>query len=117
MNAVRLSFVTAIVAPGLFVPQALAITGGTVDEKNTYSNVGAIVAALPGEKPYVVASGVLIHPRVFFTAGHITRGGEENPWMNPFVFVSFGTNALDPRTWHETIRPISHPDYQPMAGW
>ena len=43
MNAIRLSLVTAIVACGLFVSQALAITGGDVDVNNDYSNVGAIV--------------------------------------------------------------------------
>ncbi len=116
MNAIRLSVLMAIVALGLFVPQAPAITWGEVDKNNTYSNVGAIVVALPGEEPFVGASGVLIHPRVLLTAGHVTRNGEENPWMDPFVYVSFSANALDPSTWHETIRPITHPQYRPGSS-
>ncbi|MBP7934262.1 MAG: trypsin-like serine protease [Phycisphaerae bacterium] len=99
-----------------FSGPAWAITGGEVDENNTYSNVGAVVWLPPdGSGPSVGCSGILIHPRVLLTAGHGTIFPEENPWVIPLSFVSFGTNALDPSTWHEVQTVITHPNYNPLA--
>ena len=96
-----------------FTGPAWAITGGEVDEQNTYSNVGALVWLPPdGSGPVVAGSGTLIHPRVFLTAGHIAIFGEENPWAIPLTFVSFGTDAFDPSTWHEVEAAITHPEYK-----
>ena len=76
-GAARHALAAVALALGLFAQQAAAITFGTVDEKNTYSNVGACVyrAAQSGPnigKPFVLFSGTLIHPRVLLTAGHCT---------------------------------------------
>jgi hypothetical protein len=120
MNAIRLSFVTAIVAWGLFAPQALAITGGKVDEKNTYSNVGALVvirSPFPEDQcPWVTCTGILIHPRVLLTAGHATAFFEAF-WAQGIgspddLRVSFGVNAYDPATWLEIEGVITHPDFR-----
>ncbi len=118
MNA-RMSLPTGILSLGLFVSQAVAITGGQVDEDNTYRNVGAMVflgpsGPTPGE-PLVVFSGTLIHPRVFLTAGHCTNLMLQSPHLPGFPswHISFGTNAFDPSTWRGIEAVITHPNYQP----
>jgi hypothetical protein len=100
-------------AVSLLVPQVLAITGGKVDTDNNYSNVGALVMFPPGYEPFPGASGILIHPRVLLTAGHVTDFIEQHPDVLPFCRVSFGTDALDPSTWLEIETVITHPNYRP----
>ena len=117
MNAIRLSLLTAIVALGLSVPRAVAITGGTVDKDNTFSNVGACVyrAAQSGPnigKPFVLFSGTLIHPRVFLTAGHCTDLYRQYPDLIPLTCISFGKDALDPKTWHDIEAVFAHPEFE-----
>ena len=111
MNA-RVSMLMGILTLALFVPQAAAVHNGQVDANNTYSNVGTWVGQLPGAPPFVFCSGTLIHPRVLLTAGHATYFIEQNPWVIPLSRVSFGTDAFDPRTWHEVEAVITHPDYR-----
>jgi len=56
-------------APGL--PNA--ITLGTIDASNTYSNVGALVVQrLSDGQLFPICTGTLIGPTVFLTAGHCT---------------------------------------------
>ena len=115
MNA-RVTLVTGILTLALFVPQAVAIPGGQVDEDNTYSNVGAVVGMPPdGSGPFVGGSGILVHPRVLLTAGHVTFFMEQNPWTIPLTSISFGTDAFDPATWHEVEAVITHPNYNPNS--
>lgn len=54
----------------LAIGPASAITGGTEDTENTYSNVGMVVFYQPDGR--FRCSGTLIAPRVFLTAGHCT---------------------------------------------
>ena len=86
---------------------AAAITWGTLDTEHT--NVGAMVVDYPGEGPYQVCSGTLIHPRVFLTAGHCTEGwegtGVETFWVN------FDEYALNEKTLLDVEQVITHPDY------
>src|SRR5918994_1318937 len=59
--------VTALFAS--IVP-ASAITGGTEDTANTYSNVGMLVFYQPDGR--FRCSGTLVAPQVFLTAAHCT---------------------------------------------
>jgi secreted trypsin-like serine protease len=62
--AVALTALLALTLP------ARAITGGTEDTANTYSNVGMVVFYQPDGR--FRCSGTLIAPRVFLTAAHCT---------------------------------------------
>jgi hypothetical protein len=62
-----------------------------IDEENLYSNVGTFIVAVLDDDSNVVGrrahcSGVLIHERVFLTAGHCTvrassRGRRSSPCL------------------------------------
>lgn len=105
--------VALLVISSAFTRQAIAITGGDVDHNNTYSNVGCVVFVPPDglAPPFVYFSGTLIHPRVLLTAGHTGVIMQELPGVIPYLRVSFGTDALDPSTWHEVETGFAHPDY------
>jgi secreted trypsin-like serine protease len=98
---------------------AWAIIWGEVDTENQYPYVGAIVGVeSPATgQPFVFCSGSLIHPRVLLTAGHCTDRLETllNQGLITLddVRVSFGQDALDPKSWLEVEEVITHPDYQP----
>jgi hypothetical protein len=87
-----------------------------VDEKNTYSNVAAVVfIGIPEWEldPCVQFTGTLIHPRVLLTAGHCTAFAGR-PGALPFFRVSFAKNAMDEKTWLDIIETvITHPDFAP----
>jgi hypothetical protein len=100
------------------------LAGGTgqPDTENRYPNAGAIVviAGFPGV-PYIQSSGVLIHPRVLLTAGHLTATAQDLvdqgiPLLD-FTRISFGTDAFDPSTWVEIETFFTHPafSFQPDA--
>lgn len=61
---------TAVVGAMLAVTPAGAITGGTEDLTNRYSNVGMLVFYQPDGR--FRCSGTLVAPRVFLTAAHCT---------------------------------------------
>ena len=67
------ALVASVVGIGGFLAvttPATAITGGTEDTANTYSNVGMVVFYQPDGR--FRCSGTLIAPRVFLTAAHCT---------------------------------------------
>ena len=64
------SVITAAASLVLAIGPASAITGGTEDLNNTYSNVGMVVFYQPDGR--FRCSGTLIAPRVFLTAAHCT---------------------------------------------
>src|SRR6478672_10495632 len=113
----RLSlFATAAMAAISTIRPALAGGTGQPDTENRYPNVGCIVIIAGPGTPAVKASGVLIHPRVMLTAGHVTAEGEQLIRQGVPLFdisrVSFGKDALDPSTWVEVEAIFTHPAYR-----
>ncbi len=79
---------------------AWAIGGGTVDETSEYASACAVLGLREGAPPRI-ASGVLIHPRVVLTAGHVIDWFA-NVWETPpgDVRISFDLDAYDDEaTW------------------
>jgi len=81
----------------------------SVDEENRFSNVGAFIVALVDDNGNPVGrrshcSGVLIHERVFLTAGHCTGPGEFPKPSFIALFVSLAADALDQTTWIRVAR-------------
>jgi hypothetical protein len=88
----RHSLLLVCTSLALMVPtSAGAVTNGTSDG-NIHSNVGALVADLPGSGLTVVCSGTLIAPTIFLTAGHCTDG------LTASVYVTFEP-TLDKDGW------------------
>ena len=62
-----MTLVVAVAAP----PNLGAITNGTIDTRNIFSNVGALLLVTPdGTQAFQFCSGTLITPTVFLTAAH-----------------------------------------------
>ena len=106
----------------------------SVDEENRFSNVGAFIIALVDDDGNLVGrrshcSGVLIHERVFLTAGHCTGPGEFPKPSFLALFVSLAVDALDQTTWIRVAkestdaesgmikwRVVTHPSVPPCPG-
>lgn len=95
-----------------------AITFGEPDTENRFPNVGAIVVVSgpPGlDYPIIAGSGVLIHPHVLLTAGHVTADIEAAIDSGQFQIddgrISFGTDAFDPSTWVDVAGVMTHADF------
>lgn len=73
----KLLLLGVVFATALAASAAQAITYGTVDTANTYSNVGGLVttSARTGEQ-YVYCTGTLISPTVLVTAAHCDPGND-----------------------------------------
>jgi hypothetical protein len=66
--------VSAIALTMLLTPSRVkAITYGSVDSNNTYSNVGAYIVKSPTGEIFPICSGTLITSNVFLTASHCTQ--------------------------------------------
>src|SRR5437773_2593728 len=118
-----------VLADGPFDIDALPI-----DNENQFSNVGAFIVAFVDDDGNVVArrahcSGVLIHERVFLTAGHCTGPGEFPKPSFFALFVSLAADALDQTTWIRVAtertdpgsgmikwRVVTHPSIPPCPG-
>ena len=92
---------------------------GEPDVDNRFPNVGAIVLTGDPDNPLIKASGVLIHPRVLLTAGHVTAEGEELLRNGIPLFdisrISFGSDAFDSDTWVEAVDILTHPGFHAPA--
>jgi hypothetical protein len=101
----------------VFGGRAWASSGSQVDTNNIYPNAGCVVFVPPPElsPPFVYFSGTLIHPRVVLTAAHTATILVNIPAVIPNLRISFGANALEPRTWHEIETAFVHPNYNPIA--
>ncbi|HEY1378504.1 MAG TPA: trypsin-like serine protease [Gemmataceae bacterium] len=114
------------VAAGLGATLAVrpALAGsGDHDAQNAFPNVGAIVVtselANP-DAPVADGSGVLIHPCILLTAGHVTAPAEDllaqGFPLRETSRISFGTDAYAPSTWVEWSAVMTHPGFrQPHA--
>jgi hypothetical protein len=99
---------------------AARVTSGQADVTNRFANVGVLLVWVD-PNPFGVpegllgfCSGVLVHERVFLTAGHCT--GPAAFGTPPFfrVSVSFaGSNALDQATWIPVEQQFTHPSVPP----
>ena len=78
----RLRIAGALGFLGLLLGATLAVrpvraVSGEPDVDNRFPNAGAIVVFADPDHPTVPGSGVLVHPRVLLTAGHVTASGED----------------------------------------
>lgn len=97
--------------------QTLAVGGGAVDDEYRYPNVCAVLGLRDGDLPPRIASGVLIHPRVVLTAGHVTD------WFATIwdidvddVRISFAVDARDESAWLTADGYCTHPLYNGFEG-
>jgi len=95
----------------LFTGPAWAITGGEPDN-GRHPNVGAVIFQNRATGGIGNASGTLVHPRVFLTAGHVVGMLESGQFT--LLGVSFdqeinlqGVDPLDRSTWPTTWLPVS----------
>lgn len=74
LNQRRFLATLALLVGALLVTssRAGAITYGSVDTNNTYSNVGTFIVQSPGGEVFPICTGTLIAPNVFLTASHCT---------------------------------------------
>jgi len=110
----------AVVTAAILVARpARAITFGQPDSENRFPNVGAIVVVGGPpifDFPIIAGSGVLIHPRVLLTAGHVTADIEAAIASGLFHIddgrISFGKDAFDPDTWVNVKAIVTHPEFR-----
>jgi hypothetical protein len=93
-----------------------------IDVDNLFPTTGALVIwAGPnnaGVPPGIlaIATGTLIHERVFLTCGHCTRASE--PGIPPFIkaYVTFSLHVMDdPSTWIPVTAQAWHPSTLPCG--
>lgn len=105
------------VEPGGTSATTQSITYGQLDG-TAHPNVGAIVYHyVPDGNWYFYASGTLVAPKVFLTAGHATKIFEDNPTLVDAVGVDFDADIWaqwDPSRFH-LGHPFTHPDYRARA--
>ncbi len=105
----------ASLAGAWFARPAQAITFGEIDADNRFTSVGAIVVVADPGNPAIAGSGVLIHPRVLLTAGHVTAGAQAAIDLGLINLedgrISLATDAFDPSTWREIEAIITHPGF------
>ena len=77
---------------------AWAITGGESD-RNQHPNVGAVIFYVPATGGIGNASGTLVHPRVFLTAGHVVDMLESGQFTLLGVSFDEKLNLEDPTSW------------------
>ncbi|MFP5265123.1 MAG: S1 family peptidase [Blastocatellia bacterium] len=71
-TVLALAFMVIALSMIATVSKVGAITYGSIDEDNVFSNVGAFIVRSPNGQVFPICSGTLIAPGVFLTASHCT---------------------------------------------
>jgi len=107
VRRLSLAFAAATLAAAALAGPAGAISYGTIDTNEDYSNVGALIWQFD-EGKYIVCSGALISPTVFLTAAHCIEEDGQSVWVSFDLTitepVTSGTNTI----YHGVAHP--HPD-------
>ena len=117
MNSAIRSAPGVVIASALLFGSVAASAQAIVDVENNYSNVGVIMVWQVDDTGRPVqlrafASGTLIRPRVFVTAGHFTAVTKALGELPPTIrfFVSFSpTDVRNPGTWIPVKAQATHP--------
>jgi hypothetical protein len=108
--------VLTVLSAAILLVRPVRAGSGEPDADNRFPNAGAIVVFADPDHPTVPGSGVLIHPRVLLTAGHVTASGEELLRNGVPLFdisaISFGTDAFEPSTWRKAVATLTHPGFE-----
>ncbi|MBA3330801.1 MAG: trypsin-like serine protease [Actinobacteria bacterium] len=107
----RLAAVVAALVALLVAVPAGAITYGTEDRGNTYSNVGSILVQRANGTYAQFCTGTLVAPGVFLTASHCTSYLEEQG-LEARTHITFSPN-LDDAKILPTLDLVTHPSYDP----
>ncbi len=103
-------YTTVYFVLSVWVLPGTAVTWGEPDAEHT--NVGAMVTDSGQFPPFLAwCSGILIHPRVFLTAGHCTDAEELEEAEVRTVCVSFDRKTSNKSTLLAVEQVITHPDY------
>ncbi|RBY95087.1 pterin-4-alpha-carbinolamine dehydratase [Blastococcus sp. TF02-8] len=114
LHAVLIGLV-ALLGVGLVAPApAGAITGGTVDTANKYSNVG-IIAFYDATGRYR-CTATLVTPTVLLTAAHCTQGTLGKTIVNFNPFIDDAPPSSLPRAADDTGDGLSKTGYGTMTG-
>jgi hypothetical protein len=107
MRSLCLALAIAVAALHLTPSTATALIEATVDEDRTFSNVGALMAqflegnpfGLPPGTVVGLCTGVLIHKRVFLSAGHCVAPGVFGLPPGVRIAITFSADAFDVSQW------------------
>jgi hypothetical protein len=120
-----LAFAFMVIALSMIatVSKVGAITYGSIDEDNAFSNVGAFIVRSPNGQVFPICSGTLIAPDVFLTASHCTvfyvndlapRG--YTAYVSLDKSIPFGDLTSRRTQLIPVLRVVTNPNYNPSQS-